>query len=104
MQLPKNLTEDLLQLLNGGMGNVFFIKAFVGEVELLPKGLAVERRFSVGGKDPVGGLEDRGEVVHQGAGPVEDQVSNHRLGSAGSFVYVYDYVYESMGHQASVPT
>jgi hypothetical protein len=72
VQFPKDLPEDFLQFVEGGVGNVLFVETFVGQVELFPEGLPVEGGFPVGGKDPVGGLQDGGEVVHEGAGPVED--------------------------------
>jgi len=72
VQLPENLAEDFLEFMNRGVGDVFLIKALVGEIEFLPEGLPVERRFAVGGEDSVGGFQHGGEVVHQGAGPVED--------------------------------
>jgi hypothetical protein len=79
LQFPKDLPENLLQFLEGGMRDVFFVKALVGEVKLLPKGGAVERGFAVSGENTVGGLKNRGEVVHQGAGPVKNQIPNHEL-------------------------
>jgi hypothetical protein len=72
MKFPEDLPEDFLQLVEWGVGNVFFVEAFVGEIELFPKSLPVEGRFSVGGKDAVGGLQDGGQVVDEGAGPVEN--------------------------------
>ena len=72
VQFPKDLAEDLLELVEGGVGNVLFIKTLVGEVEFFPESLAIEWWLPVGGKDAVGGRKDGGEVVHEGAGPVED--------------------------------
>ena len=72
VKFPENLPEDFLQLVEGGVGNVFFVEAFVRKIELFPKSLPVEGGLSVGGKDAVGGLQDGGEVVDEGAGPVED--------------------------------
>jgi len=83
MQLPENLAEDFLQLVKGGVGDVLFVEAFVREIELFPKGLTVEGGFPVGGKDAVGGLEDGGEVVDEGAGPVEDEVADQDKGLRG---------------------
>jgi hypothetical protein len=79
MQFPKDLTENLLQLVQGCMRDVLFVEAFVGEIEFLPKGGTVERGLAVGGKNTVGGLQDRGEVVHQSARPVKNQIPNHDL-------------------------
>jgi hypothetical protein len=79
MEFPKNLTEDLFQRLDRGMGNVLLIKTLVGQVELFPEGLAVKGWLAVGGEDAVGGFQDRGEVVHQGAGPIEDKITDHEL-------------------------
>ena len=69
--------------MQGGMRDVLFIEAFVGEIEFLPKGGAVEGRFAVSGENTVGGLQDRGKVVHQGAGPVEDEVADQDKGLRG---------------------
>jgi len=78
VEFPEDLAEDFLQFMKGSMGDVFFVKAFVREIELFPEGLAIEGGFAVGGKDPIGGLEYGGEIIHEGAGPVEDKISNHR--------------------------
>ena len=94
VEFTKNLPEDLFQLLDRGVRNVLLVKAFVGKVELFPEGLAVKGRLTMGSENAIGGFQDGGEVVDEGARPVEDQISNHRLGVAGSFVYIYDYVYE----------
>ena len=72
VKFPKDFPEDFLQFVEGGVGNVLFIKTLVGEVEFFPEGLAVEGRLPVGGEDAVGGRKDGGEVVHEGAGPIED--------------------------------
>jgi len=72
VQLPENLAEDFLQFVKGGVGDVLFVEAFVREIELFPKGLTVEGGLPVGGKNAVGGLQDGGEVVDEGAGPVEN--------------------------------
>ncbi len=61
------------------MGNVLLIKALVGQVELFPESLAIKRGFAVGGKDPVGGLQNGGKVVDKGAGPIEDEIADHAL-------------------------
>jgi hypothetical protein len=83
VELAEHFAKDLLQLMKGGVGNVLFVKAFVGEIEFFPKSLPVEGRFAVGGKDAVGGLEDGGEVVGQGAGPVEDDIADHFFEAMG---------------------
>jgi len=83
MKLPENLPENFLELVEGGVGNVLFVEAFVGEVELFPKGLTVEGGFAVGGENAVGGLQDGGEVVHEGAGPIEDEVADHFFEATG---------------------
>jgi hypothetical protein len=74
------------------MRDVFFIEAFVGEIEFLPKGGAVEGRLAVSGENTVGGLQDRGEVIHQGAGPIENQIPNHDL-----------FIFVNVSRERSVP-
>ena len=77
VKFAEDLPEDLFQFPDGGVGDVFFVKSLVRQVELVAERLTVKRRFAVGGEDAVSGLQDRGEVVDEGAGPIEDQVSNH---------------------------
>ena len=76
VQLPKDFPEYCLQLMERGIRNVFLIKALVRKIEFLPESWPIERWFSVGGENAVGGLKNRGQVVHQRAGPVEDEVTN----------------------------
>jgi hypothetical protein len=45
--------------------------------------LVVEGRLPVGGEDAVGGRKDGGEVVHEGAGPIEDEVADQDKGFRG---------------------
>jgi hypothetical protein len=80
VKFPEDLSEDLFQLVEGGVGDVLFVEALVREIEFFTEGLAVKRGFPVGGKDPVSSLEDGGEIVHESARPVEDQVADHCLG------------------------
>ena len=56
------------------------VKTLIRKIEFFPERFAVERRFPVGGKDPVGGFEDGCEVVHQRPGPVEDDIADHCSG------------------------
>jgi hypothetical protein len=77
VKFAKDLPKDFLQFLEGGVGNVFFVEALIREIEFFPEGLAVKRGFPVGSEDPVGGFQDGGKVVHESAGPVEDQVADH---------------------------
>jgi hypothetical protein len=79
MEFPEDFAKNLLQLLDRGVGNVLLIKSLVGEIELFPKSLAVKGWLAVGGEDAVGGFQDGGEVVDEGAGPVEDQVTYHAM-------------------------
>jgi len=79
VQFAEYLAKDFLQFVKRCVGNVFLIETFVGEIEFLPESLAIEWWLAVGGKDAIGGLEDRGEVIDEGAGPVEDNVSNQEL-------------------------
>jgi hypothetical protein len=83
VQFPKDFAEDFLELVEGGVRNVLFIKTLVGEVEFFPEGLAVEGRLPMGGEDAVGSRKDGGEVVHEGAGPVEDEVADQDKGFRG---------------------
>ena len=83
VEFPEDLAEDFLQFMEGGMRDVFFIEAFVRKVEFLPKGLAIEGGLAVGGEDTVGGFQDGGEVVDEGAGPVEDEIADQDKGLRG---------------------
>ena len=79
VEFPENLSENLLQLLDRGLGDVLLIKSLVRKVEPFTEGLAVQGSFTMGGKDPVGGFQHGGKVVHERAGPVEDDITNHKL-------------------------
>ena len=71
----KNFAKYLFQSLEGNVRQVLFVKSFVRQVELFPKCFSVKERFAVEAKDVVGGGQDWGEVVDQGARPVEDEVA-----------------------------
>ena len=71
----KNFAKYLFQSLEGNTRQVLFVKSFVRQVELFSKRFSVKERFAVEAKDVVGGGQDCGEVVDQGARPVEDEVA-----------------------------
>ena len=77
VEFAEYFPEDLLQLVDGHLRNMFLVESVVREIKLFAKSISVERGFAVESEDVVGGLEDGGEVVDKGAGPVEDQVADH---------------------------
>ncbi len=58
---------------------MFSIEALVGQVELFAKGFSGEVGLAVETEDVIGGCEDGGEVVRKGAGPVENDVTDHEV-------------------------
>jgi hypothetical protein len=76
MVFTKDFTEYLFEPFQGNSGQVFFVKALIGEVELFAKGFSVKERLSVESEDVVGGSQDRGEVIHECARPVEDEIAD----------------------------
>ena len=66
-----------LQLVERNPGQHFLIEIAVGQPEAEPEAFAVERLDPVEPEHVVGGLQDRRQVVHQGAGPVEDEIVEH---------------------------
>jgi hypothetical protein len=56
---------------------VFLVKPLVGQIELFPKCFPVKKGFPVKAEDVIGGGQDRSEVVHEGTGPIKDDVSDH---------------------------
>ena len=83
MQFPENLPEDLLELVERRVGDVLFVESLVRKVEFFPEGLAIEGGFVVGGKHPVGGFENGGQIVDESARPIEDKVADQKKGLRG---------------------
>ena len=74
--LTKDFAEYLFEPFQGNSGQVFFVKALIGEVELLSKSLPVEERLAVESENVIGGGEYGCEVVDESSGPVKDEISD----------------------------
>ena len=76
MVFTKDFTEYLFEPFQGNSGQVFFVKALIGEVELFAKGFSVKERLSVESEDVIGGGEYGCEIVDESSGPVKDEISD----------------------------
>ena len=55
----------------------FGIKLAVGQAEAAAEGLPIQRGKSVSAQHHIGRLNHRTEVIHQRAGPVENEILKH---------------------------
>ena len=62
---------------SGTCGSISGVELAVGQAEAAAEALAVEGGDVVFPEHRVGGLDHRAEVVHQRAGPIEDEVAEH---------------------------
>ncbi len=77
LDLAEALVEPGFELGGGDVGEVAFVEAGEGEAEFGAE-LVEAKRLETGLlKDEVGGLPDGGQIIDQGAGPVEDDVADH---------------------------
>ena len=72
----EDFAEYLFEPFQGNSGQMFFVKALIGEVELFTKRFAVKEGLSVESEDVVGRSQDRGEVIHECPRPVEDEIAD----------------------------
>ena len=61
--LTKDFAEYLFEPFQGNSGQVFFVKALIGEVELFTKSFPVKEGLPVESEDVIGGCQDGCEVV-----------------------------------------
>ena len=76
VMFAKDFAEYLFKPFQGNSGQVFFVKALIGEVELFSKSLPVKERLAVESEDVIGGGEYGCEVVDESSGPVKDEISD----------------------------
>jgi len=69
--------EPFLQLAHGDVRGMAVVKFFEREGEFGPELFEGHGGLAGAGEDVIGGLEDGGQVVHEGARPVENDVANH---------------------------
>ena len=74
--LAKDFAEYLFEPFQGNSGQVFFVKAFIGEVELFTKSFPVKEGLPMESEDVIGGCQDGCEVVDERSGPVKDEISD----------------------------
>ena len=87
--LAKDFAEYLFEAFQGNAGQVFLVKALIGEVKLFTEGFAVKERLSVESKDVVGGSKNRGKVIHECPRPIEDEITDQgkRLGKRNTYAW-----------------
>ena len=76
VMLTKDFAEYLFEPFQGNSGQVFFVKAFIGEVELFTKSFPVKEGLPMESEDVIGGCQDGCEVVDERSGPVKDEISD----------------------------
>ena len=74
--LAKDFAEYLFETIQGNSGQVFLVKALIGEVEPFTKSFPVKERLPVESEDVIGGGQYGGEIVDESSGPVKDEISD----------------------------